>query len=410
MAQFRSKRANCGPDLTLLAPLTHGWEYTMFVDNSEHLESGEPIFAQVAYALGERVLADHGFEMLSPDDVDALHALSPDECIEVPAFTGTPIAEVSLAHRKASDTANRAALKKAGHSPGMRWRNVQKWWVAGAPKGRAHLMGWWVPNLAAYGITSRKGAGFIQPRPAPGSQGAHDSGTGEDDGSGHADDGTGLVGKRRVPAPSDTEPTPDTRKKPPMSRSTIRLGSKGHDVTAWQMVLGVKHDGHFGPATQLATEAWQRAHGLAPDGVVGARSWAAAGQPHAPSVGPGSPACRAALRDANAAWPGRSRISDGIMGDASHMARKSDHNLGNAVDITHDPAAGCDGDVVSRLAMLDPRVTYVIWDRRIWNPSVSPDWRPYTGSNGHTHHVHVSVSVARRDDDGSWPWAAGVVL
>ena len=93
------------------------------------------------------------------------------------------------------------------------------------------------------------------------------------------------------------------------------------------------------------------------------------------------------------------------MGDARHQAQPSSHNLGNAVDITHDPKSGCDGHTVSTLAMQDPRVVYVIWDRRIHNRSISPHWRPYKGGNPHTSHVHIDVDPAKRDDDSPWPWA-----
>ncbi len=414
MTAFRSDPANCTYDRTTLAPLRDGWEYALFVDASEHLADGTPICAQTSYAAGEHILAQHGFEMLTPDDVDWLHSLGPNDCVALRAFTGTPTAEVTLAHRKVSDEANRAAMRAAGHTPGKRWRNFGKWWVAGAPKGRAHLMGWWVPRVEAYGITSRRGPGFIQPRPAPGSQGAHDSGNLHDLRSGHADDGTNLVGKRRIATvqPETFDVGPHTIEIPTApgttmpTRSTIRLGSKGPDVIAWQTILHVKADGDFGPNTDRATKAWQSAHGLVADGIVGARSWEAAGEMHkAAAVGGASPACLAALRDANAAWPGRKRVSDGIMGDARHMASKSDHNDGNAVDITHDPAHGCDGNVISALAQADDRVTYVIWNKRIWNASVSPDWRPYKGSNGHTHHCHISIKVAKRGDDSPWPWA-----
>ncbi len=81
---------------------------------------------------------------------------------------------------------------------------------------------------------------------------------------------------------------------------TIRLGSKGDDVILWQRILvrfrapsawrdarGVerrwsgewplRQDGDFGALTEQATEAWQAAHGLVADGVVGPKTWSAAG-------------------------------------------------------------------------------------------------------------------------------------
>lgn len=60
------------------------------------------------------------------------------------------------------------------------------------------------------------------------------------------------------------------------AQPTLRVGSSGTSVKAWQVVIGVTPDGQFGPATQAATIAWQKAHGLSADGVVGPATWAAA--------------------------------------------------------------------------------------------------------------------------------------
>lgn len=58
--------------------------------------------------------------------------------------------------------------------------------------------------------------------------------------------------------------------------TTIRLGSTGEDVIAWQRAIGVTADGVFGPATEAVTRAWQAQRGLVADGVVGSATWAAA--------------------------------------------------------------------------------------------------------------------------------------
>lgn len=121
-----------------------------------------------------------------------------------------------------------------------------------------------------------------------------------------------------------------------------------------------------------------------------------------------APCCLQALRDATARWPNRNRAADGIMGDAAHQRRKSDHNDGNAFDLTQDPAHGVDCGQLSRLVINDNRVTYVIWNRQIYNRArVADGWRPYTGSNPHTHHMHVSIRAASRNDLSPWPWSAG---
>lgn len=121
-----------------------------------------------------------------------------------------------------------------------------------------------------------------------------------------------------------------------------------------------------------------------------------------------APACTRALQDANARWPSRKRASDGILGDARHQKTKSDHNLGNAFDLTHDPDSGCDGNVIAAHAIKDPRVKYVIWNRQIFNRQRGDTaFRPYTGQNPHTKHCHVSILADSRTDTRPWAWAPG---
>jgi len=70
--------------------------------------------------------------------------------------------------------------------------------------------------------------------------------------------------------PADSEPTPVTTPAPkPIFTRTIRRGSLGIDVSAWQSIIGVKADGIFGAKTEATTKAWQQSHGLKADGIVG---------------------------------------------------------------------------------------------------------------------------------------------
>jgi hypothetical protein len=51
-------------------------------------------------------------------------------------------------------------------------------------------------------------------------------------------------------------------------------------------------------------------------------------------------------------------------------------------------------------------IMYVIWDRQVWYAWRANDgWLPYTGSNPHTDHIHVSFSWAGARQQTSW-WAA----
>ena len=82
-----------------------------------------------------------------------------------------------------------------------------------------------------------------------------------------------------IPAAPPTAPAPiytSTAPTAPTTHATIRQGSRGPDVVAWQKVIGVTADGAFGPQTAATTRAWQSQHGLTADGVVGPKTWAAA--------------------------------------------------------------------------------------------------------------------------------------
>lgn len=125
------------------------------------------------------------------------------------------------------------------------------------------------------------------------------------------------------------------------------------------------------------------------------------------------------LDQLNALAPRRNKASDGSIGDTNHQNRASDHNpwygpgIVTARDFTHDPAGGLScHDVANTLAAYrDPRVKYVIWNRRIMsgNPGPSPwVWRAYSGTNPHTSHLHLSV-VASPACDSTAAWAGFIV-
>jgi peptidoglycan hydrolase-like protein with peptidoglycan-binding domain len=118
------------------------------------------------------------------------------------------------------------------------------------------------------------------------------------------------------------------------------------------------------------------------------------------------------LRQVNSHWPTRSKDSDGTVGDQSHAARNSDHNpvggVVHALDITHDPAHGFNSYAFADeiLRQQDPRLSYVISNRRIGSGPRGPQpgvWRKYTGSNPHDHHCHISVVGSIAADDTA-PW------
>jgi hypothetical protein len=114
-----------------------------------------------------------------------------------------------------------------------------------------------------------------------------------------------------------------------------------------------------------------------------------------------APACKKALAQLTSLFPSRKRGADGIMGDAAHKKRPSDHNDGNAWDWTRDDALFDSWKLATGL-ISDPRVNYVIHRRRIWS-RLRPYWRAYLGVSPHTAHGHVSILATRRADTSDWP-------
>ena len=124
----------------------------------------------------------------------------------------------------------------------------------------------------------------------------------------------------------------------------------------------------------------------------------------------------------NSMAPKRNTKSDGMVGDLAHQLNDSDHNpwvwdkvlnkgVVTAIDITHDPAGKCDCNVMAKsLATIkDPRIKYVIWNKKIINASSINGsepwtWRPYNGKNPHDKHIHISVKcdIDNYDSESRW--------
>lgn len=139
--------------------------------------------------------------------------------------------------------------------------------------------------------------------------------------------------------------------------------------------------------------------------------------------------CKAGIKlvgEVDARWPKRDRSSDGSIGDASHQTRDSDHNpwvvvngvgVVRARDIDEDLDGnqlntGADAVVLFehllRLAKGgDIRLNgggYLIYEAHIYSERLNWAARPYSGTNAHKHHLHVSFSrnIAGFDSTASW--------
>lgn len=124
------------------------------------------------------------------------------------------------------------------------------------------------------------------------------------------------------------------------------------------------------------------------------------------------------LDQVNAENPHRRKDSDGGIGDAAHASRGSDHNpyiivkgvgVVRAFDFTHAPETGFDAYAFAEMMLKnkDPRVRYIISNRKIASGKAGPQpwaWRPYSGSNAHNHHTHVSVTEDEAEFDNATKW------
>jgi len=120
-----------------------------------------------------------------------------------------------------------------------------------------------------------------------------------------------------------------------------------------------------------------------------------------------APCLRNLFDEIDIVWPGRDRRTDGWIGDAAHQATQSDHNpdargIVHAIDIDKD---GIDTNEVVNACIDDDRPTsYVVWNRTIWSRSHLWVPRPYTGSNPHTDHIHVSIQYGEHWESADWHW------
>lgn len=129
-----------------------------------------------------------------------------------------------------------------------------------------------------------------------------------------------------------------------------------------------------------------------------------------------SDAAAAGLSQATELWPNRNKASDGTCASQGHSQQNptSDHEPNEngeamAFDLTDDPAHGVDTWALWEDIRQgkDPRVKYGICDRQMFSSYPSSGyaawtWRPYSGSNPHTSHAHMSIADGHEHDTSPW--------
>lgn len=117
----------------------------------------------------------------------------------------------------------------------------------------------------------------------------------------------------------------------------------------------------------------------------------------------------------NSAYPNRSKISDGTIGDSAHAKTPSDHNPNAngvvcALDLTHH-AGYFDAHALAEVLIRNrhPNLKYVISNSRIASAATGWNWVKYSGSNPHSKHIHISVgngsdgkSTGNYDSQTNW--------
>lgn len=133
-----------------------------------------------------------------------------------------------------------------------------------------------------------------------------------------------------------------------------------------------------------------------------------------------TPALNALLDLIENQWPDGNSNLDGTVASKGHDQNNptSDHrpspytDTQNAVVRAVDAwfATKNDGDLFGEYLreLEDPRIRYVIWQARIFTsyPLIGKpayQWRPYSGVNPHTKHMHVSVDRAHDNDVRPFP-------
>lgn len=195
-------------------------------------------------------------------------AASPAYATTTAASSASATPAASPAHAAPAATSAHTA-RSAHHAP------------AAAPSGGSAVPG---ASVASAPVTHAKAS--VDPATT---QGSAKAGTGT-----HAAAATPLVHGRPTSAANLTAgpvgPAAGTPAKPKPKPATNPAANLT-GVKALQARLGVSVDGDFGPATEAAVERFQRAHGLTPNGIVGATTRAALGLGPGPTLKePGSTA------------------------------------------------------------------------------------------------------------------------
>lgn len=227
MSAHRTAPADAEAHASGWAPLPGGLEVTRLPLVDARYPGGR-LFARLTYRDALTAAHRHGATLPTATQMDQLHLAS----IVLPPHPLPAGAQMtSLEWSERHDAAIWPALSTWDKDAPV--AGVGKHWIAGAPPGRAYLMGWWATDVSRYG-SSRKGPGWVQQPSQPGSPGPHDDS--------HHDYGTTTLLVR--PAIHDTDPAP----RPGAGwLASVLDGGRSVAAEAGELLRGLLHDGAAPP-------------------------------------------------------------------------------------------------------------------------------------------------------------------
>lgn len=139
------------------------------VDSGARLNDGTKLFARLTYRDALAVAGRLGARLIDRHELELVRQVA---TIIEPYPLTADARMTSLEWSERHDIEVWRRIRAAGWTGGLPVLGAGKHWIAGAPRGRAHLMGWWTEHLERYG--ARRGAGWVQ-QPSPvGGAGPHD--------------------------------------------------------------------------------------------------------------------------------------------------------------------------------------------------------------------------------------------
>lgn len=122
-------------------------------------------YASMTYADAKTWAEERGGRLISADEIEEIgrmgDAIKAEPC-ELVYDDKTALRMRTLEYAAREAKCINEQLERGGLPRGKPVLNAGKWWIHGAPAGRAWLMGW-----------RQKGGNFIQPRPPANAQGKH---------------------------------------------------------------------------------------------------------------------------------------------------------------------------------------------------------------------------------------------